>query len=447
MKRRSFLGTSLALGGAMAAYPGSAMAKRRAEPIIRENGKYDLLLKGGNVMDPANGMNADRTDVAVADGKIAAVDRNIPSEQAKLVIDASDLHVTPGFIDIHAHIFYTDDPPNYRWVIADDICWPSGVTTVVDPGSSGAGTFPELLKIIERSKTRTLALINNSYTGMDEGEQDPRLFKVDEMIRTAREHPDVVVGFKTAHYWSGRPYDDLHTPWAAVDAVMEAGRAMDLPGMFDFSPRPPSDGHPARSYRGLILEKTRAGDIHTHCFAPHIPVLGEDGKVNPDIFKAQEKGFIFDVGHGAGSFVWKWAVPSIEQGYLPDTISTDLHSHNTCGPVINMAFVMSKFLCMGLTLEQVIERSTIRPAKVINQSDLGALTVGNPADIALFEVLKGDFSFVDVRGGKNYGDKMIHNIMTVAGGRVGFDPYGLSLPYWEDVPKDSRYWQWPRQMW
>jgi len=446
MKRRNFLGSTLLAGG-LALHPDSALARKRKDPVVRENGRYDLLLKGGHVIDPANHMNSRKTDVAVANGKIALVDKKIPGEQAKRTVDVSGLYVTPGFIDIHAHVFYTDDPPGYRWVIADDICWPSGVTTVVDPGSSGAGTFERLREIIEKSNTRTLALINNSYTGMDEGEQDPRLFKVEPMVRAAKEHPDIIVGFKTAHYWTGKPYDDLHTPWAAVDAVEEAGRKTGLPCMFDFSPRPPSDGYPARSYRGLILEKTRPGGIHTHCFAPHIPVLAEDGTVNPDIFKAQERGFIFDVGHGAGSFVWKWAAPAVEQGYLPNTISTDLHSHNTCGPVVNMAFVMSKFLSLGLSIEQVIERSTVNPARAINQSDLGALTVGNPADIAVFEVLKGDFSFVDVRGGRNYGDKKIHSIMTVAGGRIGFDPYGLSLPYWKDIPADSRYWQPPRQSW
>jgi len=451
MKRRNFLGGAVAgsalLGAGITIDPKSALAQNRKDPIVQENGKYDLLLKGGHVIDPANNINKNNVDVAIAEDKIALVGSNIPATQAKKTLDMTNLYVTPGFIDIHAHIFYTDDPPNYRWIIADDICWPAGCTTVVDPGSSGAGTFENLKKIIESSNTRTLALINNSYTGMDEGEQDPRLFKVDAMVEVAKKYPQYIVGFKTAHYWGGRPYDDIHTPWAAVDAVVEAGRKTGLPSMFDFNPRPPIGDYPARSYRELILERSNPTDIHTHCFAAHIPSITPEGKVNPDIFKAMDRGFIFDLGHGAGSFVYKHAVPAFEQGYYPNTISTDLHSHNTNGPVINMSFVMSKMLSLGMSLEDLILRSTINPAKAIQRTDLGSLTVGGPADVAVFEILKGNFSYLDTSGGKNYGDQKINNIMTVAEGRIGFDPYGVSYPYWRDVPKDSRYWRPPAQTW
>ncbi len=443
MKRRSFLGNT-AVGGAMigglSALAEPAIAKQKKEPVLTPGAKYDLLFKGGHVLDPANGINRKKTDVAVTKGKIAAVGRNIPTELAKKTIDVSDLYVTPGFIDIHAHIFYTDNNPSYRWPIADDLCWPAGVTTVVDPGSSGSATFENLKKIIDKSKTRTLALINISYTGMNEGEQNPSMFKVEPMVEMAQQYPKDVVGFKTAHYWTNKPYDSIHTPWASVDALVEAGRKANLPVMFDFFPRPALNGYPERSYRDLILKKGRPGDIHTHCFARHIPVLTSDGRVNPDIFKAQEKGFIFDLGHGAGSFVYRNAVPAFEQGYLPNTISTDLHNFNTCGPVVNMAFVMSKILSMGMKLDDLIERSTINPAKAIRQNDLGTLTVGKPADIAIFELVKGDFSFVDSSGGRSYGDSLIRNIITVADGRIGFDPYGLSYPFWKNAPKDSSYW-------
>lgn len=447
MKRRLFLGSTIAggaaLGAGMTAIPGSALAKKRKDPVVRENGKYDLLLAGGHVIDPANGIDGKKTDVAISGGKIAAVGKKIDPMLSKKTIDVSGLYVTPGFIDIHAHVYWRDDNPSYRWVAADDLCWPSGVTTVVDPGSSGAGTFEGMKKIIDESKTRTLALINVSYTGMDEGEQDPSQFKIRPMVEIAKAFPKDIVGYKTAHYWTGQPFDSVHTPWASVDALVEAGRQADLPVMFDFFPRPASGGFPERSYRDLILKKGRPGDIHTHCYARHIPVIGADGSVNPDIFRAQEKGFIFDLGHGGGSFVYRNAAPAFKQGYLPNTISTDLHCFNTCGPVINMAFVMTKCLNLGMTLNQVIERSTVNPARVINRPELGTLTTGNPADVAVFEIVKGDFSFVDTSGGRNYGDKMIRNIMTVAEGRVGFDPFGLSYPHWESVPKDQSYWQNP----
>lgn len=443
MKRRSFIRNAAAGGaliGGTSSLPEPAAAKNRKDPIVNPGGKYDLLLKGGHVIDPANGMNAKKTDVAISARKIAAVGRNIPPELAKITVDVSGLCVTPGFIDIHAHIFYTDDNPGYRWPAADDMCWPAGVTTVVDPGSSGAATYENLQKIIDKSKTRTLALINISYTGMNAGEQNPSMYKIEPMLEMAQQYSDSVVGFKTAHYWTNKPYDPVHTPWASVDALMDAGRKAGLPVMFDFFPRPASDGFPERSYRDLILTKSRPGDIHTHCFAKHIPVLTAEGRVNPDIFKAQERGFIFDLGHGAGSFVYRNAVPAFEQGYLPNTISTDLHNGNTCGPVINMAFVMSKILSMGMNLDDLILRSTINPAKAINRPELGSLTVGGPADVAVFELVKGKFSFVDTSGGREYGDKLIRNIMTVAEGRIGFDPYGLSKPGWRDVPKDNSYW-------
>ena len=149
------------------------------------------------------------------------------------------------------------------------------------------------------------------------------------------------------------------------------------------------------------------------------------------------------MGHGGGSFVYPNAVPSFEQVYYQNTISTDLHCFNTCDPVVNMAFVISKMMGIGMPLYDLIERTTINPARVINRSDLGTLNAGNPADIALFEIVKGDFSFADTSGGKNYGKQLIRSIMTVAGGRVGFDLYGLSYPYWEDVPKENDYWRNP----
>jgi len=445
MKRRSFIGKTVA-GGILAGNIGmggvqSAFAqKSRRDAIINENGKYDILLKGGHVIDPANNFN-ELMDVAITDGTVARIGKSIPATESKKTLDVSGLYVTPGFIDMHAHGFYTDFTTSYQWVRFDDICFPSGVTTVLDVGSSGAETFEQFKKIIDRSKVRTLALLNISVTGMNaKGEQDPSQFKIPPMLEMAKTYPEIIIGFKTAHYWTTQPYDAVHTPWASVDALLEAGKRAGLPVMFDFFPRKPSEGYPARSYRELILEKGRPGDIHTHVFARHFPIIDANRKVNRDLFKAQERGFIFDVGHGAGSFVYRNAVPAIKQGFLPNTISTDLHGQNTCGPVINMANVMSKFLCMGVSLEDVITRSTINPARIMNRSELGQLTVGHTADIAVFELLKGDFSFIDTSGGKNYGDNKIFNILTLSGGKIAYDPYGVSYPYWEDAPKNSAYW-------
>ncbi|MBT4485367.1 MAG: amidohydrolase/deacetylase family metallohydrolase [Candidatus Latescibacteria bacterium] len=443
MKRRTFIGNSLAggalLGGTLAPQPVLATHSRKTV-TTNKTGKYDILLKGGHVIDPANHING-IIDVAVADGKVSLVGKNIPAREAKKTVDVTGFYVSPGFIDIHCHVFYTDFTTNYRWVIADDMCFPSGVTTIVDPGSSGHKTFEKFKFIIDRSKTRTLALINISDTGMNpDGEQDPSHFSVPPMVELAKKYPDIIVGFKTAHYWTGKPYDKIHTPWASVDATLDAGRKADLPIMIDFFPRIPSEGYSARSYRELILEKGRQGDIHTHVFAIHIPVINKDGKVNEDLFKAQKRGFHLDVGHGAGSFVFRNAVPAIKQGFLPSSISTDLHSQNTCGPVVNMANVMSKFLSMGVPLEDVIRLSTINPAREINRTGLGSLTVGHTADIAVFEVLNGNFDFVDTSGGKFCGDKKLQNLVTLSGGEVVFDPSGFSYPIWEKIQKDQKYW-------
>ena len=403
----------------------------------------DILIKNGHVIDPANKIDK-KMDVAVKDGVITRIAQNISPDKAGIVIDAAGKYVTPGFIDIHAHVFYTDKNPSYRWVIADDLCYPAGVTTVVDPGSSGALTFDKLkTEVIDTSKTRTLALINIAAPGMTEAEQDPSQFDIDLAVRTAEKNPEVIIGFKTAHYWTSKPYDDIHTPWASVNAVAEAGRRASLPVMYDFFPRPELNGYPERSYRELISEKMKPGDIHTHCYARHIPVLDQNGKVNQDILRAQESGRIFDLGHGAGSFVYRNAIPAFEQGYFPNTISTDLHNYNTCGPVVDMLNVMSKIRSMGMPLYEVIRRSTINPAQVINRPDLGTLAEGKTADISVFEELTGEFTYLDTSGGKLNGDRMFRQIVTIADGKVAYDPYGVSYPFWGDIPKDSDYWKNP----
>ncbi|MBT4485388.1 MAG: amidohydrolase family protein, partial [Candidatus Latescibacteria bacterium] len=191
----------------------------------------------------------------------------------------------------------------------------------------------------------------------------------------------------------------------------------------------------------FILEKMKPGDIHTHNYARHICVLQQNGKLHPDILKAQRQGKIFDVGHGGGSLVWRNAVPAIKQGFLPNSLSTDLHAGSVKGAMVNMVNVMSKFLNVGLTLEQVIERSTINPAREINHPELGNLSVGSTADIAILKLEKGKYTFLDTSGGKIKGNKKLENYITVYGGRIVFDPYGISYPNWEEIPKDDQYWE------
>jgi dihydroorotase len=398
-----------------------------APPANTQSGDaYDMVLKGGYVMDPANGRNS-VMDVAVLGGKIARVDRDIPAVGAKRTVNVSGFYVTPGLIDIHVHVFFTFKSPSAVSLAPDTISFPSGVTTVVDAGTVGSESFPAFKKdVIETSKTRVLAFLNIAAPGMTNAEQDPLQFKVPLAVATAKQSPEYIVGFKSAHYWTSANYDSIHTPWASVDSVVAAGRGAGLPVMIDFYPRAAQGGYPERSYRELILEKLRPGDIHTHEYAKHIPVLTAAGAVDSTIFKARSRGVILDVGHGAGSFVFSNAKPAIAQGYTPSSISTDLHESSLKGSAQSMTNVMSKLLCLGMPLEEVIRCSTVNPAREINRRELGNLSPGAPADIAVLCLLNGSFTYTDTDGKVMYGDRKIACEMTMLGGEVVYDPNGRS---------------------
>ena len=400
--------------------------------------KFDILLKGGHIIDPANNINS-VMDVAVARGRIALVDKNIPADASNKVVDVSGYYVTPGFVDIHTHVFHTFDLPG-RWIIADHHSFLSGVTTVVDAGTSGADNFEDFKNIIDGSRTRILAFLNIAATGKNEGQDDPSKFSVQHAVETAKRYPDIIVGFKSCDYWYEKPFDEAHPPWASVDSVLAAGRKAGLPVMISFSTRQRQKDYPERSYHEFIQKKLRPGDIHTCLFSPYIPVIREDGKLNPDIIEAQKRGVIFDGAHGAGSFLYRNAVSAFKQGFVPNTISTDLHGAGRTTTAISMLHVMSNYLAMGIPLEDVIKCSTINPARAINHPELGSLSTGSTADIAVIEVINGNISYLDTGGGKIKGNKELRSIMTIFGGKIVFDPYGISFPEWETIPKDSDYW-------
>ena len=396
--------------------------------------RYDLLLKGGHVIDPANHID-DVRDVAVLQGKIAAVEKNIPADQAGKVVDVSRLYVTPGLIDIHFHVGHGGAPLN--WFAPDarahlmplgipaDLALQSGVTTVVDAGTSGAETFlQEKEEAIDHARVRVLAFLNIVANGMNGGlEQSTDQMDVKLCADTIKKYPDVIVGVKTAHYWTNEPSDPAHETWAAVDRAIQCGTIANVPVMFDFWPRPD------RTYADLILKKMRPGDIHTHVFAQQFPILLEDGKLNPILAEARARGVIFDVGHGAGSFWFRNAVPAAKQGFIPDSMSTDLHTGNYT--ILSMNNVMSKFLAMGVPLEDVIRRSTVNPASEIHRSELGTLSVGKEADIAILELMHGNFSYIDNGVARMDGNVRLTARMTVRAGRIVYDPSGLSMVAWE----------------
>jgi len=400
--------------------------------------QYDLLLKGGHVIDPANGLDK-VADVAIAGGKIAAVGEGIPVEAAGKVVDVSGLYVTPGLIDIHFHVGHGGAPLNWfapearsqtaPLGIPADIALMAGVTTIVDAGTAGADTFlQEKEEVIDRAKVRVLAFLNIVADGMNGGleqtvdQMDPQL-----CAQTIRKFPDLIVGVKTAHYWTEKPWDALHAPWAAVDRAEECGRIANVPVMFDFWPRPD------RTYAELILKKMRPGDIHTHVFAQQFPILLADGKLNPILTDARRRGVIFDVGHGAGSFWFRNAVPAVKQGFIPDSMSTDLHMGDFT--VLSMTEVMSKFLAMGVPLEDLIRRSTVNPAREIRRPELGTLSVGREADVAVLELLHGRFGYIDDGYARMDGNVKVVARMTIRAGRILYDPTGQSMVEWEKAPK------------
>jgi dihydroorotase len=409
--------------------------------------QYDIILKGGTVIDPANNISG-KMDVAVLDGKIALVARDIPASAVKTaldkegavkVLDVAGFYVTPGLLDIHSHVYYPEG-----WINPRDHCFNSGVTTICDAGSLGANDIKKAIDLFWEpdgkiknviGMPRVLFFMNIAATGMT-GNSQKYQFNVPLAAARAREYPGIIVGFKS--YCGGRYDGDV---WAVVDAAEEAGRLTNLPVMFDFAPLPD------RSYAELITQKMRPGDIHTHYTAMQFPIIMDDGKVNPAVIAAQKRGVIFDIGHGSGSMVFRNAVPSIRQGLIPNSISTDLHGRNSNTPVLNMTHVMSKCLNMGLSLEDVIRLSTVNPAKEIQHPELGALSAGSTADIAVLDLRRGSFTFTDCSpgqdltgGGKIKGDKKLECVLTLFGGKVVHDLNGFTYRNWEDIPKTEAYW-------
>jgi len=410
--------------------------------------EYDLLLKGGHVIDPANRLDEVR-DVAIQGGKIVAVEKNLPAKRARRIVDVTDLYLTPGLLDIHYHTGHGGTDPD--WFSPDsrtptmplgilaDLALASGVTTIVDAGSSGARTFLRLKEeVIDRSTVRVLAFLNIVADGMNSGleqavpDMDPQL-----CADTIHRYRDVIVGVKTAHFWTEKPWDAEHPPWAAVDRAVECGSLAGVPVMVDFWPRPPE-----RSYPDLILKHMRPGDIHTHVFAQQFPILDEHGKVNGFLWEARQRGVIFDVGHGAGSFWFRNAVPAVQQGFIPDSILTDRHAGNINFPFVDQITTMSKFLAMGVPLEDVIRRATVNPAREIHRPELGTLAVGREADIAVMELQKGRFGYTDCGNAKMIGSLKLVNRLTVRAGKIVYDPTGLSMPEWENAP--PRYFTVPK---
>lgn len=385
--------------------------------------QVDILLKGGHVIDPRNGIDS-QMDVAIADDRILQVAPNISTEGARRVVDVSGLFVTPGIVDLHGHLMPTADP-------VDGFTFRSGVTTIVDAGTFGWRNFQQALDQIENTRTRVfviLAIAGNK--GASEGGHGNILVQdytdYDPVMTAAkiRQHRDRIVGVKV---WKAPDF-------TGIERAVEAGRLADVPVMIDFG-----EHVPPLSLERLLLRTFRPGDMYTHMYS-YSPannretILGEDGRIKPYVLEARARGVIFDVGHGGGAFSWSQAIPAMKEGFMPDVISTDLHKNSMNDGMKDMANVMSKFLNLGMPLQQVIEAATWKPAQVIKREQVGHLTIGSDADIAVFNLREGDFGFLDVRDRVMKGNQKLEAELTILGGDVVWDLNGIAGTAWDTLP-------------
>jgi dihydroorotase len=418
----------VALGTGAPAAQNQPPAAAQPAPVTA---KYDLLLRGGHVIDARNKISAIR-DVAIANGKIAAVAPKINPADALKTVDVSGLHVAPGLIDIHTHVYTgTGERNSYAGdssVPPDGFTFRVGVTTIADAGCAGWRNFEDFKdRIIDRSKTRVLAFINIVGNGMRGGkfEQNLEDMEAKPTAEMARKYPGLIVGVKSAHY-SG-------PEWAPVERAVEAGNMANIPVMVDFG-----SNRPERPLAELVTKKLRPGDIYTHVYSGLRGELGADGHVNPGMIEGRKRGVIFDVGHGGGSFLWRIAMPAMKDGFVPDSISTDLHIGSMNAGMKDMLNVMDKFLAMGMPLDDVIARATWHPARQIKQDALGNLSVGAEADVAVLRLEKGRFGLVDMYGARLDASQRLVAELTVRGGKVVYDLNGLSRPDLKSLPPDYR---------
>jgi dihydroorotase len=387
---------------------------------------FDVLVKGGHVIDPKNGIDA-VMDIAIKAGKIFKVGKNLPASEAKQVVDATGLKVVPGIIDMHAHVFAGTQPDHYlsdglSALMPDGYTFRVGVTTVVDCGGAGWRNFSTFKKnVIDISQTRVLSFLNIVGEGMRGGnyEQDIADMNPKLAANTAKQYKDYIVGFKLAHFNGA--------DWTPTTRAVEAGKLAELPVIIDFG-----GSQPNLSIQELFFNHLRPGDIYTHTYAAlngaREEIVDANNTLKPFVLEAQKRGIIFDVGYGGASFNYTQAIPALKAGLFPNTISTDLHTGSMNSSMKDQLSVMSKFMNLGMPLFEVIKASTWKPAQVINRTNLGHLTEGAEADIAILNIRKGNFGFYDKTGYKVNGTEKFECELTIKGGKVVYDLNGLANP-------------------
>jgi dihydroorotase len=389
---------------------------------------YTLLIKGGRLIDPKNNIDA-IMDVAITDGKVAQVAKTIDATQAKQVVDAKGMYVMPGLIDIHGHVFYGTEPNHYlsnglTAVSPDGFTFRVGVTTIVDAGGAGWKSFDTFKQnIILTSKTRVLSFLNIVGEGMRGGrfEQDTTDMDSKQAAKAALDNSNDVVGFKVAHFQG--------PSWAPVDHAVAAGKLANMPVMIDFG-----GSTPPLPLEELFMKHLRPGDIYTHAYTllggnVRETIVDEATKtVKPFVWEARKKGIVFDVGYGGASFNFSQAIPALKAKFYPTTISTDLHTGSMNGSMKDILSIMSKFVAMGEDIPSVIKASTWAPAQVIKRENLGHLSVGAIADVAILSMRQGKFGFYDKTGFKMSGNQKFECEMTIKGGKIVYDLNGIVSP-------------------
>jgi len=387
---------------------------------------YDLLIKNGRVIDPKNRIDT-RMDIAVSDGKIMKVATKVEGS-AKQTIDATDMIVAPGLIDIHGHVFHGTQEDHYlsdgfSALPPDGFTLRVGVTTIVDCGGAGWRNFSTFKKnVIDKSTTRVLCFLNIVGNGMRGGNWEQDIADMDAKLsaNTAKGNKAHIVGFKLAHF-SG--YD-----WTPTERVVEAGKQADMPVIIDFG-----GARPALSLEDLFMRKLRPGDIYTHAYAKldgsRETIVDETtNTLRPFMQAARARGIIFDVGYGGASFNYTQAIPALKAGFFPNTISTDLHTGSMNTSMKDQLSVMSKFMQMGMPLTEVIKASTWSAAQAIKREELGHLSEGAEADIAILNIRKGAFGFYDKTGYKVNGTEKFECEVTIRAGKIVYDLNGKANP-------------------
>ena len=392
-------------------------------PRLIQAQEIDLLLKGGRVLDPKNSLDS-KMDVAVKDGKIYRIPAEIPSSSAKKVLDVSGMLVSPGLINIHTHVYAGSKPgfaDGQSSQLPDAFAPRSGITTVVDAGTTGWRTFPDFKsKVVDPSLTRVLAFINIFETGFSAGsaiEPDLNTLDVQMTVDAIKKYPEFIVGTRIGHY-KGKS-------WIPFDKASEAAKIADKPLFVEC--------HMPEYSLEDQLKRMRSGDIITHSFenvSERMPIVDEQGKLRAFVLEAQNRGVLFDVGHGGVGFWFNQAIPALKQGLLPNSFGTDEHRTSMNAGMKNMLNVMSKYLTIGMSIPDIIASGSWKPAKSIKREDLGNLSVGSVADIAVLSILNGKYGYVDSGGNRIEGNQKFEAELTVRAGRIIWDLNGLAAtPY------------------